>query len=123
MQDLIKLYEKIYELTVEQKKVIKEDDYIALLKVLEEKQFLIEEIDKIDSESYKKEQDDPDSYLEKLKSTLKKAKELEDENAKMIEERHVVMKNKLKDVNTRQKSRKGYQGSIKYEAKFLDKKG
>ena len=33
MRDLLELYEQIYELTVEQKKIIMEADYIVLLKV------------------------------------------------------------------------------------------
>ncbi len=123
MSNLLELYKKLYNLTEKQKQEIISSNYDKLLQVLDEKQQLMNKINEIDVQGYLQKQDNPPQALQELSSLLSKLKELEDETAVLIKKKYGDMKSKLKEINKRQKSRKGYQASSKFEAKFIDKKG
>ncbi|MFW6287671.1 MAG: flagellar export chaperone FlgN [bacterium] len=122
MKNLLELYQKLYKLTEKQKQVIAKGDYDSLLQLLDDKQSFIDEIDKVDVKTYIRQQDSPETFLANLKNIMIKLKKLEDKNAEMMKQKYGDMKAKLKDFNSKQKSREGYQRINKYEAKFIDKK-
>ncbi len=123
MTDLIKLYQNLYDLTVKEEQLLNEDNYDQLLKLLSEKDKLIDAIDDINKKTYIKAQPDPAVYLEKVKSIMQKTKELEDKNISKLDGELKEVKGNLKNIRKGKQSRKGYQGAGGFkEAKFIDKK-
>lgn len=122
MDNLIKLYKKLHSKTKNQRKAINNGDYDRLLNILDEKKELIDKIDTIGVKEYLQQQDNPEESLSKLKSVIREVKNLEDENADLMQGKHNNMKEKFQDINIGEKSRKGYQSGNNYEAKFIDKK-
>ena len=120
--DLYNYYQKLYKLSQEQKKIIENSDYNQLLKILDQKQELIKEIEKINLEDYLKEQEVPQNSLDQLKNLMQNMKELEDENEKKLRGKKELLGEKMKDINLRRRGRKGYQTANKFDAKFIDKK-
>ncbi len=120
--DLYNNYQKLYKLSQEQKKAIENSDYDQLLKILNQKQNLIKEIEKINLEEYLNEQENHQDSLDQLKSLMQKMKELEDENEKKLRGKKELLGDKMKDINLKQRGRKGYQTANKFDAKFIDKK-
>ena len=118
--NLYKYYQKLYKLTNKQRKCIEEDNYDQLLKVLEEKQEYIDDIDDLDPEGYLREQDHPEKALNKLQELMEKIKNLEDENEKLLSKKKDKLSDKMKDFNIKQKGREGYKSNKNYEAKFID---
>lgn len=124
MEDLEELYQEILSLTKKQREKIVDEDYGNLLEVLDNKDKIIDKIDKINLEKYIKKQKEPQKVYKNIKQYMEKIKELEDENMEIMQKEHSEMRVKLKDINMKEKSRKGYQNfNSKYDAKFIDKKG
>jgi uncharacterized protein (DUF3084 family) len=120
--DLYNNYQELYNLTQEQKKTIEAGDFDQLLKILEQKRELINEIDKMDLKEYLQTQDNPEKVFNQLRDLMKKIKNLEAENEKELKEKQDRLSKKMKDLNLKQTSRKAYRKRSKYEAKFIDKK-
>ena len=120
--DLYGYYQKLYSLTKKQRECIEKDNYDQLLKVLEQKQELINEIDDMEPGEYLKEQDNPEEVLTQLQELMQNIKDLEDKNEKKLREKKDKLSEKMKDFNTKQKGREGYKSEKNYEAKFIDKK-
>ncbi|MFW6029190.1 MAG: hypothetical protein ACOCRO_02930 [Halanaerobiales bacterium] len=116
-------YQKLYDLTIRQRDSLDQDDFDSLLIILEEKQKLIEEIEQYNIEEYIKRQSKPAEMLDNIKKLLKKIKELEKENENELRKKQSDLLLKINCLNKNQKGRKGYQGNMKYDAKFIDKKG
>lgn len=120
--DLYNHYQNLYQLTQTQQEYIKESNYDQLLKVLNQKNELMDKIDKIDTKEYLKQQDNPEQALACLQKLVGKIKELEDKNQEIIMKDKEKLAGEIKDFNKKQKTRNGYQSTDNYEAKFIDKK-
>ena len=68
------MYANLYSLTKKQRKCIENDDYDSLMKVLEEKNDIIEKIEKIDLENYIKNAESPKEKYNELKELMEKIK-------------------------------------------------
>ena len=124
MEDLQGLYQKLLSLTEKQKEKIAEKDYDGLLEVLDNKDEVIDKIENISLEQYIKEQEKPEKKFNNIKETMNEIKELEDKNMEKVQQEQSEIKEKLKDINLKEKSRKGYQNlNSNYDAKFIDEKG
>ncbi|MFW6026540.1 MAG: hypothetical protein ACOCRX_09375 [Candidatus Woesearchaeota archaeon] len=123
MKNIEELYRQLLLLTKKQRKKIMEKDYEKLLELLNEKNEIMEEIEKIDIKKYFTSQENPRQKYNKVKELMERIKEIEDNNMKRIKENYSEMKDKLKEINIKEKSRKGYQKlNSGFDAKFIDKK-
>ncbi|MFW6269149.1 MAG: flagellar protein FliT [Bacillota bacterium] len=121
--DLEKNYQKIYEWTKKQKKCIEKGDIEQLNSLIEKKQEIIDKIDDVSFEEYFNQQDNPQQSFAKIKKMIENIVEQEKKNRKKLQEKKQDLAQKLKEFNFKEKSRKGYLGEKKFEAKFFDKKG
>ena len=122
MKDLLQLYRDLYDFTKKQKELIDEGDFDKLFKVLQEKDKLIEQIDKRDLKSYLKGEKKPERVYKTIQDLMKKTKELEDENIAELQEKSSDIKAKMQELSQKENRRKGYNQKNSYEAKFIDKK-
>lgn len=120
--DLYQLYQKLYHLSQQQTQAIKEADYDQLFELIEEKQEIIDEADKINGEEYLKQQKKPAQFRARLQVLMTKTKDLESENQKLMLKAQGKLKEKMLEFNRKQKSRQGYYANSGYEAKFIDDK-
>lgn len=120
--DLQKLYQKLYKFTKEQEKCIEENEFDELIKVLEKKNEIIDEINKIEIKNYLKSQKKPKKIHENLKNIMKDIKELEEKNEAKLKEKKENLSKEMQSFNKKQKSRDSYTKGSAFEAKFIDKK-
>lgn len=120
--ELYNKYKKMFKLTKEQRRLINEGNFDKLIKLLDKKQELIDEIDQADLKKYLKDQPNPKKLLSDLRQLMKKIKELEEENEKNLKEKKERLTDEMQDFNQKQRSRASYQKPNGYEAKFIDKK-
>ena len=122
MKDLLQLYRDLYDSTEKQKELIDKGDFDELFKVLQEKDNLIEQINKRDLKSYLKGEENPERIYKTIQDLMKKTKELEDENIEELQKKSSDIKEKMQELNQKENRRKGYNPNNSYEAKFIDEK-
>jgi len=122
MVELSELYQKLYDYTKEQKVCIEENKFDELIKVLEKKDEIINEIDENNLKDYLKSKEEPKEIHQNLKEIMEDIKELEEKNEKNLREKKKNLSKEMKSFNKKQKSRDGYKKGNAFEAKFIDKK-
>jgi len=120
--DLYENYKRLNDLSLQQKDLIEKSDFDQLLKVLAQKQEIMEEIDKVDLKEYLHRQKEPEMALRQLKELVEGLTEIEEKNSMFLKEKQSKLGDELKDFNIKQRGSKGYQAANNYEAKFIDKK-
>ena len=118
MNRLLDLYDKLYQLTIIQSKIIANENFEKLEKNIKLKDKVIQEINEIDKEKCL------DKNTENLKQIIIKIKEIDDSNRKKMQEKYLKVKSEIKSINKGKKAFNGYSQHNKYrEAKFVYKKG
>ncbi|NLM96687.1 MAG: hypothetical protein GX175_03575 [Halanaerobiaceae bacterium] len=120
--NLYENYRKLYDLSLQQKDLIENNDFDQLLNLLARKQEIMEEIDKVDLKEYLQSQREPERALGLLKELVEKLTGIEEENSRLLREKQKKLGDEVEVFNIKQRGSKGYQAANNYEAKFIDKK-
>ncbi|KNF09637.1 flagella synthesis protein FlgN [Gottschalkia purinilytica] len=109
----IEYIDKIIDITNKQKKAIKKEDIELLEVYTNQRQDIINEVDKLDAilKEETREQDNNDllgNKLRELSLSLTTLKNMDNENKKLLEEKMNDIKSKIQEVKQGQKMAKGY---------------
>jgi len=121
MKNPVTLYQKLYALTEEQKKLIEEKNYEKLLTNLEIKQKVINKINELGLKNILHEDNSNETFA-LLKKIIENTIKLEKENSAKLQKIHHNLKNKIQTINEREKICYKYKASFNESPKFIDKK-